>query len=82
MASEISVGFAMDTWGITFQALVPERTTSYLLAKELGNLLRASLMNKQLAVVTQVACSSANDRGLFNLYVKFDWAPDPYVEVV
>ena len=24
-------------------------------------------------------CNSANDRGLFNFYVKFDWAPDPYV---
>ena len=36
-------------------------------------------MEQNLAVVSQVACSSANDRGLFNLYVKFDWAPDPYV---
>jgi len=30
-------------------------------------------------VVKQVACSSANDRGLFNLYIKFDWAPDPMI---
>ncbi len=33
-------------------------------------------MEENLAVVSQVACSSANDRGLFNLYVKFDWSPD------
>ncbi len=26
-----------------------------------------------------MACSSANDRGLFNLYVRFDWAPDPMI---
>ena len=36
-------------------------------------------MDQQLAVVKQVACSAVNDRGLFNLYVKFDWSPDPYV---
>ncbi len=36
-------------------------------------------MEQHLAVVSQVACSSANDRGLFNFYVRFDWAPDPYV---
>ena len=36
-------------------------------------------MDQQLAVVNQVACRLADDRGLFNLYVKFDWAPDPYV---
>ncbi len=30
-------------------------------------------------MVSQVVFSSANDRGLFNLYIKFDWAPDPYV---
>ncbi len=32
-------------------------------------------MEQNLALVNQVACSAANDRGLFNLYVKFDWAP-------
>ncbi len=36
-------------------------------------------MEENLAVVNQVACSAANDRGLFNFYVKFDWAADPYV---
>ncbi len=77
MSSSISVRFAMDTWGIMFQAMVPGQTTSYLLAKEMANLLRLSLEN--LAVVKQVACSSANDRGLFNLYVRFDWAPDPMI---
>ncbi len=38
-------------------------------------------MEENLAVVSQVACSSANDRGLFNLYVEFDWSPDPYVAI-
>ncbi len=76
MASEISVRFAMDTWGITFQTMVPGGTTSYLLAKQMASLLRSTLMEENLAVVSQVACSSANDRGLFNLYVKFDWSPD------
>ena len=73
--------FAMDTWGIMFQTMVPGGTTSYFLAKQVGNLLRSKLMEPNLAVVNQVACSAANDRGLFNLYVKFDWAPDPYVAV-
>ena len=69
----------MDTWGIMFQAMVPGATTSYLLAKQMGNWLRSTMQDQQLAVVNQVACSSVDDRGLFNLYVKFDWAPDPYV---
>jgi len=81
MVSEISVRFAMDTWGIMFQTMVPGGTTSYFLAKQVGNLLRSKLMDPNLAVVNQVACSAANDRGLFNLYVKFDWAPNPYVAV-
>ena len=38
-------------------------------------------MEQNLAVVNQVACSAANDHGLFNLYVRFDWAPDPYVAI-
>ena len=57
----------MDTWGIMFQTMVPGGTTSYLLAKQMANLLRATLMEQHLAGVNQVACSSANDRGLFNL---------------
>ncbi len=60
-----------------FQAMVP--TTSYLLAKEMANLLRLSFEN--LAVIKQVACSSANDRGLFNLYVMFDWSPEPVIAI-
>ncbi len=79
MSSSISVRFAMDTWGIMFQTMVPGTTTSFLLAKEMGNLLRLSLEN--LAMVKQVACSSANDRGLFNLYVKFDSAPEPMIAI-
>jgi hypothetical protein len=75
----ISTRFAMDTYGIMFQTMVPGGTTSYLLAKQIGNLLTATLMEQNLAVVNQVAGSSANDHGLFNLYIKFDWAPDPYV---
>ena len=75
----INIRFAMDTWGITIQTMVPGSTTSYLLAKEMGVLLRSTLMEQQLAVVKQVAFSAVNDRGLFNLYVSFDWAPDPYV---
>lgn len=67
----------MGTWGLTYQAMVPGQTTSscYLLAKEFANSLR--LMFKDLASVHQVACCSVNDRGLFNLYVKFDFAPEP-----
>ncbi len=33
------------------------------------------------AAVKQIACSAANDRGLFNLYVKFDWAPEPLIAI-
>jgi len=67
--------FAMDTWGVTYQAMVPGLTTSYLLAEEFANSLR--LMFEDLASVHQVGCCSANDRGLFFLYVKFDFAPEP-----
>jgi len=31
------------------------------------------------AVLRQIACCSVNDRGMFNLYIKFDYAPDPYL---
>lgn len=67
--------FAMDTWGITFQTSVPGLTTSYLLAKEMANSLR--LLFEDQALMSQVACCSVNDRGLFNLYIKFDFAPKP-----
>lgn len=73
----IDIRYAMNTWGVTFQSMVPGRTTSYLVAKEMANLLKLSL--EGLASIHQLACSSVNDRGLFNLYVRFDWAPDPYV---
>ena len=76
MASEIIVRFAMETWGVMFQTMVPGETTSYLLAKQMANLLRSTLMEQNLLWLSQVACSSANDRGLINLYVKFDWAPE------
>lgn len=59
----IDVRFAMDTYGITYQAMVPGRTTSYLLAKQMANLLKSSFEGS--ASIRQVACSSANDRGLF-----------------
>jgi len=75
----ITLRFAMDTWGITYQAMVPGLTTSYLLAKEMANSLR--LLFEGLASVHQVACCSAKDRGMFYLYVKFDWAPDPMVAI-
>ncbi len=65
----------MDTWGITYQAMVPGQTTTYLLGKAMGNLLR--LLFEDSASVHQVACCLVNDRGLFNLYVKFDFAPNP-----
>jgi len=32
-------------------------------------------------VIQQVACGSVNDRGMFNLYVKFDWPPEPFVAI-
>jgi len=64
----------MDTYGITYQAMVPGQTTTYLPAKEFANLCR--LMFEHLASVHQVACCSANDRVLFFLYVKFDFAPE------
>ena len=70
--------FAMDTWGITFQTSVPGLTTmvvSYLLAKEMANSLR--LLFEDQALMSQVACCSVNDRELFNLYIKFDFAPKP-----
>jgi len=44
-----------------------------------GQLIEVDSDGAKFAVVSQVACSSANDRGLINVYVKFDWAPDPYV---
>ncbi len=52
----------MDTYGITYQAMVPGagRTTTYLLAKEVANQCR--LMFEHLASVHKVTCSSANDR--------------------
>ncbi len=48
MASEISVRFAMDTWEIMFQTMVPGGTTSYLLAKQMANLLRSTLMEQNV----------------------------------
>ncbi len=75
----IGLRFAMDTYGITYQAMVPGQTSSYLLAKEIGKSCR--LYFEGLVVVHQVACCSVNDRGLFNLYVKFDWAPEPSIAI-
>jgi len=77
MSRSIDVRFAMNTWGLTFQEMVAGRTTTYLLSKEMGNLLR--LLFQDQAVLHQVACCSVNDRGLFNLYINFDYPPDPYV---
>ena len=57
----INLRFAMGTYGITYQGMLP--TTTYLLGKEMGNLLR--LWFEDLAVVKQLACCSANDRGLY-----------------
>ncbi len=31
------------------------------------------------AVLHQIACCSVNDRGMFDLYIKFDYSPDPYL---
>ncbi len=33
------------------------------------------------AAVKQVACSAANDRGLFNLYVRWEWPPEPLIAI-
>ena len=33
------------------------------------------------AVVIQIACSAANDRVLFNMYVTFDCAPEPLIAI-
>jgi len=73
----IRTRFAMDTWGVTFQEMVAGSTTTYLLAKQMGNLLRSLFMDK--AVLHQIACCSVNDRGMFDLYIKFDYSPDPYL---
>ena len=64
----------MEVWGVTYQAMVP--TTSYLLAAQMADSLR--LLFKDQASIHQVACS-VNDRGMFNLYGKFDFAPDPHL---
>jgi len=45
----------------------------------MGNLLRLLFTDK--GVVRQVTCCSANVRGLFYMYVKFDYAPDPVVAI-
>ncbi len=62
-----------------FQTLVPGETTSFLLTKKMASLLQLSMGHH--AVVKQIACSSANDRGLFNLYVTFDWTPEPLIAI-
>ena len=36
-------------------------------------------MFEDVASINQVACCSVNDRGLCNLYAKFDFAPEPLV---
>ncbi len=38
-------------------------------------------MFEDLASVHQLGCCSVNDRGLFNLYVKFDFAPKPLLAI-
>ncbi len=73
----INTRFAMDTWGVTFQEMVMGSTTTYLLAKQMANLLKLYL--KDSAVIRQIGCCSVNDRGMFNFYIKFDYAPDAYV---
>ncbi len=65
----------MDSWGLRTKQWCPGMTTTYLLAKEFANSLR--LMFEDLASIHQVASCSVNDRGLFNLYVKFDFASEP-----
>ena len=69
----------MDTYGITYQAMVAGLTTSYLLAKKVETACKSKF--KTLCSVCQVGCCSVNDRGLFNLYVKFDWAPEPFAVI-
>ncbi len=59
--------------------MIPSQTTNYLLAKEMGRSLK--LLFDGLGLVHQVGCCSANDRGLFYLYVTFDRAPEPSIAI-
>ena len=51
--------------------MVAGRTTSYLLAKTVEEACKVEVQNPMLGS----PCCSVNDKGLFNLYVKFDWTP-------
>ena len=65
----------MDSWGVTYQAMVPGHDYHLPPGEGVANSLR--LMFEDLASIHQVASCSVNDRGLFNLYVKFDFASEP-----
>ena len=71
----IALRFAMATWGVTFQSYVPGQTSSYFLAADMKSKLVEMFGDR--AAMKLVACCSVNDRGLFNLYVEYDFPPDP-----
>lgn len=79
MPRTIPLRFAMEVWSVTYQSLLigAQSPSPYLLAKMIARDCR--LLFEGLASVHQVACSSTGDLGLFRIYVKFDFPPDPIV---
>lgn len=77
MRETINLRFAMETWAITFQTLLlgPSSPSPSTLAKTIGRDCRLSFGD--LALVQQVACSKHSNLGVFQLYVKFSFPPEP-----
>ena len=69
----------MEIWSVTFQSSVigAQSPLPYLLAK--GNSQDCRLLFERLASVQQIACSRMNDFGVFRVYIKFDFPPEPSV---
>ena len=69
----------MEVWSITFQSLLigPRSPSPYLLAKQVAQDCR--LLLEDLSSVHQVACIKMGHLGVFKLYIKFDFPPDPTV---
>ena len=79
MRGIIRLRFAMEVWSVTFQSLLigPQSPSPYLLAKQIAQDCR--LLLEDFASVHQVACSKMGQLGVFRLYIKFDFPPDPHV---
>ena len=73
----VPLRFAMDTWAITFQTLIigPLSPSPATLAKRIGASLEHSLDGYPSAA--QLGASKMGELGIYRIYVKFAFPPEP-----